>query len=876
MKFQILDVDYVLINEKPVVRLFGKNEKGEVVCGFCEDYLPYFYVKCDEMPESLKNDPLVVKIEKVKRFLPVGYQTKPEEVYKITLKNPAKTPEVREKIRSDKVILFEADILFKYRFMNDFDLKSFDWIEAGEENNVSTNSVQAQKKIKISRFKTIEKTDDAPLRYLSFDIECVSLKEGVMPDQKKDPIIMISVVFSEPYRGKKSMVLSTRADIDVTPFESEKEMLNGFIDIIKGYDPDILSGYNINNFDIPYILERMKQNSIAPVFGRCERKYVVSNKLTNKHKTNIAGRIVVDSFEIVKKDFSLKRYGLDFVAKELLNEEKEDIKKSKIEKFWNGNQDQFRSLVKYCKKDSELALNLVLKLKLLDKYVALSKISGILLQDILDSGETTRIENFILREFNKEGYILPCRPEQKYVSVREKARIIELKGGFVLQPKKGIHSSVAVLDFKSMYPSLIITYNICPTTLIVENGAENPIESPSGAKFVPREIRQGIIPKILQHLMDERQKIKKTMKQEANENIKRSLYARQWALKIMANAFYGQFGYSRAKIYNLDVANSITSFGRDTIQKTKDIIERDFGYEVVYGDTDSVMVKVPAEELEEIAKIGRDVSSSITKRLAGIMELEFEKVFKRFLPLTKKRYAAWCFEASKDGWKESIEMKGIETVRRDWCDLVSEAMSDVIEIILKKNDIKATVEYFKNVVDDLINGKIPIQKLVITKTMTKRPELYVGMQPHAELVKKVKIRSPAEAPGIGDRIGYVIVKGTQLLSKRAEDPLYVIEKGLEIDPQYYIENQLLPPLERIFTALDISKSELLGKGRQMQLLKAINNEKRVNEALLFDIDGFICNKCNKFYRRPPLVGSCECGGYLLFSSNHGPVEYANL
>ncbi|NIO21519.1 MAG: hypothetical protein GTN76_12455 [Candidatus Aenigmarchaeota archaeon] len=875
MLFQIFDIDYTMVDDRPIVRIFGKTKKGETVCGFYENYLPYFYARGEGVEDAVKGESNMVKVERVERFLPIGYQKQTSELYRITLKNPAKTPEIRDRLRSKGFEVFEADIPFKYRFMADFDLKGMEWIEVEGSEGVTTNTVSTQVKIPIKQFKKIEMDGMARLKFLCLDIECVSLKEGEMPEARKDPIIMISLVFSEPYKGKDSLVMSTRSDIDVKPFETEKELLEDLIGIIMDYDPDVITGFNVNNFDIPYILERMRQNDIPPIFGRC-KKHVTKNQIMSRFKINITGRIMVDSFEIIKRDFSMKRYDLNTVSNELLGEGKENVKRSQIEKFWKGSQEKFRTLIRYSKKDSELAMKLVSKMNLLDKYIALAKISGTLLQDILDSGETTRIENLILREFDKEDFVLPCRPDGMEVSKREKVRKVELKGGHVIEPEKGLHSSVIVLDFKSMYPSLIRTFNICPTTLLVKGDVEGAISSPSGAKFVPESIRKGIIPKILERLMDERQKVKRKIRKESASGKIRELKAEEFALKIMSNAFYGHFGYPRAKVYSMDIASSITAFGRETIKKTKEFIEKNFGYKVIYGDTDSVMVEVPYKELGETKKAGEEVAKRVTSVLKGVMELEFEKVFKRFLPLTKKRYAAWAFEFSEDGWKESMETKGIETVRRDWCDLTSETIEKVLGIILKKNDIKEAVSYFKGVADNMVEGNIPIQKLVITKTMTKRAEGYAGIQPHAELVKKIKKRSPAECPGVGDRIGYVIVKGPELLSKRSEDPLYVMEKKLPIDSRYYIENQLLPPLERIFTALGISKTELLGKGKQVSLFTAIANNSKTNilkDISDKDVKGFICEKCYKTYNIPPLSGVCLCGGNLLFNSSKGPAKH---
>jgi DNA polymerase I len=876
MEIQVLDVDYVTLNEDPVIRIFGKTPEGKTVCAFYEGCKPYFYADC--VPEVLtildpEKENQIISIESVKRTSVMGYQ-EAKDFYKITLHNPARTPELRDKLKSRGIRTYEADILFKYRFMNDMGIGSLSWLEL-DCVPAKTGTVNVDSCVSVKSFKPAKVERDAPLKHLAMDIECVPLRKGTVPEADKDPVVIIALAFSVPFREKNSVILSTRTGEDVQSFEAEKEMLEEFVKILYDYDPDIITGYNIHDFDLPYILERMRRNKVPTILGRCMQKHARSRKTMARQKTSVVGRVIVDSYELVKKDFSLVRYSLDFVAQALLKQRKEDVKHSEIEKLWSGNLEDYARLVSYAKTDAQLAMDLVLKLNLTDKYTALSKVSGTLLQDVLDGGETSRIENFLLREFNKRGFILPCKPEAGDVEKREASMGKDLKGGFVLEPDKGIHSYVAVFDFKSMYPSIIRTYNVCPTTILKGVNMDGAIESPLGTRFTPKEVRSGIIPGILEALMDRRQAVRKSMKGVKDPGKKRLLNAEQYALKIMANAFYGHMGYARARIYDLDIANTITYTGRFTIQKTKDIIEKDLGYKVVYGDTDSVFVKVNEEDMERIRHIGDKIAKHVSDNLPGIMELQFEKVFKRFLPLTKKRYMAWSFEPTSDGWAERIEMKGIETVRRDWCGLVSETTKEIIEIILKKDDTKAALKYFKTVIDDLLKRKIPIDKLVITKSMTKLPKSYAGIQPHIELVKKIQARSPGDAPGIGDRVGYVIVKGMGLLSKRAEDPIYVMEKGLEIDSQYYIENQLLPPLERIFGALGFSKSELLGNGKQMFIFDAIKKQSASElnrEIPASESTGFICKRCSKFYHRIPLVGLCECGGELVFSSPHGMAE----
>jgi DNA polymerase I len=248
--------------------------------------------------------------------------------------------------------------------------------------------------------------------------------------------------------------------------------------------------------------------------------------------------------------------------------------------------------------------------------------------------------------------------------------------------------------------------------------------------------------------------------------------------------------------------------------------------------------------------------------------MKVESFFKTLLILAKKRYAGWNFESAGDGYTDSIITKGIETVRRDWCDLVSETLEEVLSTILKEQDIKRSVDIVRDKIDEIKTRKIDIDKLVITKGVTKSVKSYKGIQPHIELLKKMRRRDPNSAPKVGDRIGFVIVKGLQMISKRAEDPEYVKKHKLKIDSNYYIESQLLPPLERVFDAINVKKSDLMGLGKQMGIFEAMKKStktEKIFEDSLEDADGMICNGCNNIFERIPLTGKCNfCGGEIVF------------
>jgi DNA polymerase I len=772
--------------------------------------------------------------------------------------------------------IFEADILFKYRMMADKGICGMGWIKV-KGSAVSTKTVKADCCVQIESLESVEVEDNAPLKYLSVDIETL-MSGGGQPDSKKDKITMMSVYFTPSYRGKKSLVIVSkrvRGDDKTICCNSEKEMLKEFLKIVDGFDPDIILGYNINNFDFPFIMDRLRANNLPRTLGRCTVKNAISRKFGIRFRNNVTGRVIVDVYELIKESASkgfmrMKRYGLSDVSKKLINEDKVDIAHSEITKYWNGDGAKMEKLIEYSRKDAYLPMKLLLEKEMLDKFFELSKVSGVLLQDVLSSGEAMRVETLALKEFNKKDYVLPCKPdnvemERRRVEREKKA----LKGALVLEPITGLHTSpIVYLDFKSMYPSIIISYNICPTTFLKSKQKVKSVKTPYETRFVDKSVKEGIITKILKELIETRDIVKKELKRSKSEDKRKILDAKQYALKVMANAFYGYTGYVRARLYVLDIANTITASGRFLIQRTRDIVEGKLKHKIAYGDTDSVMVKTDAKDLEEAFKIGKLLEKEINTELEGIVKMKIESVFKSLVILTKKRYAGLSYEKYDGKWREKMMMKGIETIRRDWCDLVSETLSSVLKIILKEQNPKKALDYVQTVMTKLQNNEIPVEKLVISKSVTKPIKSYKGIQPHIELVKKLRKRSPADAPGVGDRVGYVITQGLQIISNRAEDPDYIKEHNLKVDSKYYMESQLLPPLERLFEVIGIDKTELLGRGKQMLLGDAIKNgrkKKVVNS--LNKIDGVICDKCSLTFKRPPLSGKCtRCGGKILFFS----------
>ena len=868
MELQILDCDYIVLNNKPIVRIFGKTEDGKTVCVCYNKFLPYFYLYGDEKKypdiiDQIKKKYTNLVIETVERYLPIGFQP-PVKVLKITGDNPARTPELREFVKKFGTP-YEADILFKYRFMADFNLKGMDWINV-DGNFRKTNTVKC-KALDAKIIKTIEIMKNAPIKYMALDIECLP-KEERIPTPEKDSIIVISLAFFPHYKGKDSIVLLTKPIRlnNVISCSDEKEMLNKFKEILEDYDPDIICGHNINGFDLPFLIKRLEVLRISRDLGRSE-KNAFARKLQRSYMPSISGRVVVDTFEIFRRDpwVKFKRYDLSTISKAMLGIGKVDLGGNYIEKVrdaWNGN--GLQKFIKYSRRDAELVLRLVVEKNLLDKFFEISKISGLLLQDSL-GGQSQRHEFRLLTEFYKRKIIMPC----KLRDIGERIKGHGLKGALVLEPETGLHEWVICLDFTSMYPSLIRAFNICTTTFL--NNGENVehFVTPYGTKFVKPTIFKGIIPDIVDEYLNARVVVKKQYKIETDKENKRILRAKNLALKDLSNSLYGYTGYVRSRLYVMAIANTITALGRDTITKTKKLIEENFSAKVIYADTDSVFIKSDIKDLDEAERFGKKISDFISEKLYGL-DLKFEKIYKTFLIEAKKRYAGWAFEKENSKWVDRIEMKGIETVRRDWCSLVSDTMFEVLNIVLKEKNINKASKYVRNIINDLATGKINLEKLTVTKGITKSIDSYDGIQPHVELAKKIMKRDKTRSL-VGERLEFVIIRGNQLLSKRAEDPGYVKEKGLKIDSQYYIYNQLLPPLERIFEICGITSSELIEGVKQKSLLDILNGQKKQlspEQMVLKTFESVVCKNCNWTFRRPTLTGRCpKCSGPLYFSAN---------
>lgn len=751
-----------------------------------------------------------------------------------------------EGIGTKNFLTYESNILFALRFMIDCNIVGGNWIEvpAGKFKKANRNMSSCQLEVDclysdlISHALEGEYSKMAPFRILSFDIECAGRK-GLFPEPTHDPVIQIANLVTLQGDDKplvrNVMTLKSCSPIvgvDVMSFDTEKDVLLAWRDFVREIDPDIIIGYNICKFDLPYLIERAEVLKIAefPILGRIRNSRVRvrdSNFSSRQYGTReskevtIEGRVQFDLLQVMQRDYKLSSYSLNSVSAHFLGEQKEDVHHSIISDLQNGNPETRRRLAVYCLKDAYLPQRLLDKLMLIYNYVEMARVTGVPISFLLSRGQSIKVLSQLLRKSKQKNLVLPnIKGQGSGQDTFEGATVLEARAGFYENP-------IATLDFASLYPSIMMAYNLCYCTLVTPESARQlnlPAESvnktPTGDIFVKSDLQKGILPEILEELLTARKRAKADLKKAKDPFEKAVLDGRQLALKISANSVYGFTGATVGQLPCLEISSSVTSYGRQMIEHTKKLVEERFtraaGYEhdaeVIYGDTDSVMVQFGVPTVEDAMKLGREAAEYITGTFIKPINLEFEKVYYPYLLISKKRYAGLYW--SNPEKYDKMDTKGIETVRRDNCLLVKNLVTECLNKLLIDRDIPGAVQYVKNTISDLLMNRMDLSLLVITKGLTKTGDDYAVKAAHVELAERMRKRDAATAPNVGDRVPYVIIKAAKGAKayEKSEDPIYVLENNIPIDPQYYLENQISKPLLRIFEPIMKNASKELLHG----------------------------------------------------------------
>ncbi|MFH1403292.1 MAG: DNA-directed DNA polymerase [Candidatus Altiarchaeota archaeon] len=762
----LLDSDYVTRDEKPVIRLYYKSGKGREIVEVT-DFEPYFYALSNDV-ESLaglvgKLDG-VVKTERVSRIV----DGRGMGVLKVVVTQPKEVPRLRGEVAMTQGCrgVREADIPFARRYITD------------------------------SGILPMENAENVEINVAAIDIEVYNARGE--PVASRDPVIMIS------YADTKGLERVWTYDVDgvrqdfVEVLADEKAIIQKLVDTIREQEVDILTGYNTDNFDFPYLNDRAEKHKIELNMG-FEGQAIRIERRGMNNGVRITGRPHVDMYPVCRSVFNLPRYTLEDVYASMFGEEKIDVKAGEMHEIWDSKDpDRLAEFLEYSMSDAKSTL--MIALRMLPLEYELSKVVRQPLYEVSRMSSSQRVEYLLVSESFKQGRIVPNRPSDDEYADRNDGKY---EGAYVVDPVRGIHDNIILFDFRSLYPSIIISHNVDPDTLNCSCcSGEN--KSPTGDHYCIKT--RGFIPGVLEKLIQHRMDVKKRMKQETEAARKSLLDVEQQALKLLANSMYGYYGFQRARWYCRECASSITAWGRDYIHKViKDAGEN--GFNVVYGDTDSVYLTLPdMEDTDEIISRSKEFQKKVNAKLPEAMDLEFEGFYPRGVFITKKRYAL----IDLDG---KLSIKGLETRRRDWAEIAKETQKKVLDAILKDRDPEKAAEIVKGEVQRIKSGEVPLKELTINTQMTRNIGGYVSEGPHVTAAKKA-MKDGREFKQ-GDIITYVITRRGESISDRAR-LVESIGEG-DYDPDYYINNQLLPAVMRILEALGYTEDELKGLGKQMTL-----------------------------------------------------------
>lgn len=668
----------------------------------------------------------------------------------------------------------------------------------------------------------------------SIDIECVS-DDGTFPIPERDPIVQIAMVFAQQDTLTGRLIVTRRLiisfgscdypinsdlNIECLDFDDERSIILTFAKEIMSYNPDIIMGYNIMQFDLPYIYNRSRAldilNTLNTTLSRtkipftvtqCNRKGPYGMQLS--YECEIPGRIIFDLYKFVRNEFKYSSYKLDDVSSVLLGDKKIDVHHSEIKNLWKTSSGR-RLLADYCVKDAELPVRIAEKTKAVLTCIEMSRAVNVCLENVLYKWPQYRLYSAILREAISMDTIIPSQfTVRKIIGVNEYKTY---RGAIVQTPKPGYYDKpVHVFDFASLYPSIMRRGNMCYSTYVpieyVKKNADRFTFGPptnglvsihkniisdecdTVTYFIKSECHPGILPNLLSKFLKLRKETRLLEKNETDPFMKSILDRRQLAMKVCANAVYGFTGVcvENSWLPCTEIAMSVTSNGRDIITQTVDYVTNNHGCNVIYGDTDSVMCIFPESmSIAEALSMGERIENSINSIFDEFIRIEFECVYNPFLLVTKKRYAGLMFEPGKT-LSNKIVIKGLETKRRDNFLLLRRTIDDMIKMFLiEHRTVEHVLCYLSDVLSKIVSGGYSIDDYIITKEIKA-----LSLQPHVVAARKMDEREPGYGPKIGNRVSYVITAKTSLadkrISDRADDPNHIIKTGAQLCKTYYTE-----------------------------------------------------------------------------------------
>ncbi|KAF9453810.1 DNA/RNA polymerase [Macrolepiota fuliginosa MF-IS2] len=612
--------------------------------------------------------------------------------------------------------------------------------------------------------------------------------------------------------------------------DTELDLLNRISDIVFEFDPDILTGWEVQRASWGYLNLRAKhyEFDLQDFLSRAPAQKMGGDDRWGSQtgsSLKVAGRHVLNAWRIMRSEKALTSYTLSNVAFHMLHQRIPWYSTTTLSKWYDSPvPSHMVVLLRYMTTCVCTTLHILEETEVITKTAEFARIFGVDFYSVISRGSQFKVESFMFRIAKPENFVL-LSPSKNDVGGQNAAECMPL----VMEPISAFYSSpLVVLDFQSLYPSVMIAYNYCYSTClgritpfqgkykfgvtnldispsILEALQEYITVAPNGIMYTKSHVRKGLLGRMLIELLDTRVMVKQAMKTaKSDKALMRVLNARQLALKYIANVTYGYTSATYSgRMPAVEIADSIVQTGRETLEKAIDVINGNekWGAKVVYGDTDSLFVYLPGKTREQAFLIGNEMADVITSQNPIPIKLKFEKVYHPCVLMAKKRYVGFKYE-SPDEMEPSFDAKGIETVRRDGVLAQRKLVENSLKILFRTQDLSEVKDYCCRSWYKILGNRVPIQDFIFAKEVKMGTYSNKGPPPPgAVIAARRMIIDPNDEPLYGERIPYIITRGEPgtLVAERAMDPLDMASQShLQLDATYYITRVLIPPLERIF------------------------------------------------------------------------------
>ncbi len=740
-------IDYKKERYKDTFYIFKNRKNGRREVEKQVGFEPYFYI-----PE----DATIPKMGQIKRVDEGDYvDSHGNKLKKIIVKSPGDVPYVRKEFKQH----YEADINFVQRFTID---------------NIGQI---AHEKLRI-HYLDIENDDSLDIDNAPKPITCITIYDNFL----KKYIVFV-------WREEINERNFKHEDKSIYYFDNEVKMLRTFIGFVQDTDPDILTGWNVD-FDMFYIINRMRVlkinfNSLSPM----------NSVGIGKHDISVKGRVVFDLLKGYSKlkPTVIESRKLDEIGKLELGMEKLKFEGTHGE-LWRK---ELAKLIKYNIRDVEILKLLDEKMKIIPYFDELRRLTNCGFNETMWT--SSLIDGMLLTKFHNK---IIFKSKEYHTDVEK------VEGAIVVDPVKGLHHDILHIDLKSLYPSIMISFNMSPETL----SKEGDINVGNGIKFNSKN--KGVLSVLIKDLGVLREEKKKMRDGEKDEELKKVFDRQQYCVKVIMNAIYGQTNFKRSRIYCPQISESITYVGRKILMATIDKL-KGWGYEVIYGDTDGIFLKMqkgtkPQELVKEINKYYNEFCEQfgITNH---IFDIEFEKVYKSLILSSKKHYAGIL----DDG---KFEVKGLETVRTDNSKFIRSLQKEILKMIMEDAGKEKVKTFVQKELKKFKNKGYDYEHIAIPRGLTNSPEKYKTTSPWIRgCIYSQNYLNLKFVQGDKARLLYIKTMPPRLpqTNELCFHNNHEVPRGVVVDIDKMLEKGVYRKLKNIFELVDWTINDITGESKTL-------------------------------------------------------------